>query len=78
MAFIKSCLVGLLGLIAYFVCVVLWTTRVHMSIGAGSGGIGAVSVGLSEIVLLGGLVAFGLAFWWQWRRTRGGNRRSYG
>jgi hypothetical protein len=78
MVFIKSLLTGLLGLVVYVVFVALWTVRGFISPGEGSGGMGAVSVGLSAIVLLGGLVAFGLAFWWQWRRTREGNRRSYG
>jgi hypothetical protein len=69
-AFIKSFLVGLLALFAYCVCVLLWTTRAHMSVGGGSGGIGIVSVGISGIVFPGGLVAFVLGFWWQWRRIR--------
>ena len=70
MAYIKSFLAGLLGLVAYFVCVALWTVRGHISIGEGSGGIGFVSVGPTELILPGGLIAFAVAFWWKWRRTR--------
>lgn len=70
MAFIKSFLAGLLGLLVYLVLVLLWSVRGFMSVGEGSGGIGAVGVGLSDLTLLGGFVAFGLAFWWQWRRAR--------
>ncbi len=76
MAFIKSFLAGLLGLVVYVVCVTLWTFRELfspstglLSSNTGSGGIGFVSVGVTELIVPGGLIAFALAFWWQWRRT---------
>ncbi len=70
MAFIKSFLVGFLGLVAYIVCMTIWSARAHISVGEGSGGVGAVSLGLFEALFPWGLIAFALAFWWQWRRTR--------
>ena len=72
MIWIKSALVGLVAAIVTIIAVVVATATwmINVQIGAGSGGIGAVSVGIIELVLLPGALAFALAFWWTMRRQR--------
>jgi hypothetical protein len=72
MIWIKSALVGLLAAIVAVVVSVLATTTwlISMTAGSGSGGIGAVSVGIIELVFLPAVLAFALAFRWMLRRQR--------
>ena len=77
-ASIKSVLVGLavaiLAMVLVPIAVLAWLHFVI--IGAGSGGIGAVSVGIIDMVFLPAIVGFALGFWWTMRRERRKRRLS--
>ena len=71
MVVLKSLAVGLAAVVAYIVALVAyfllelwWQSRQ-----AGSGGIGAVAVGLGTPQFFVGLAIFAVAFWWEWRRA---------
>jgi hypothetical protein len=76
MIYLKSVLAGILAVLVLCVIVVaglfltVWfIPSIFMSASTGSGGIGAVSSGLPELVLLLVLaLAFAGAFYWQFRR----------
>jgi hypothetical protein len=43
----------------------------HSNLGEGSGGIGFVSFGFGEVLLLPVILAFAVGFWWSvWRQRR--------
>ena len=81
MIYLKSVAAGIITAVA--VCL-LWVlgelglliaaSVVQTGAGAGSAGIGAVSVGVTETVFYVAPVAFALGFYWQWRRHA--NRRA--
>jgi hypothetical protein len=74
MVFLKSVLAGLAALTAYvaLLCLALWYGPMLWLYWQmwrdGSGGVGFV-FDFSPLLLLPGLLAFGAAFWWQWRRA---------
>jgi hypothetical protein len=73
MIWIKSALVGLAAAfvtIVVIVALVLATAMWHIDVGAGAGGIGFVSFGLGEVLVLPVIFAFALGFWWSVRRER--------
>ena len=72
MIWLKSALAGFAAALIALVAIVLATTAivVSMSQSAGSGGIGFVSGGLSELLLLPVVLAFALGFSWMRRRLR--------
>jgi uncharacterized RDD family membrane protein YckC len=70
MIWIKSVLAGLAAAILTVVAIVIATTRISMTAGSGTGGIGAVSFGLSELLLIPFVLAFALGFRWTFRRQR--------
>ena len=71
MIWMKSILTGVITALLTVVAIVLATTVWFISIsrGSGSGGIGAVSVGVAELLLLP-LLAFALGFFWMFRRQQ--------
>jgi H+/Cl- antiporter ClcA len=72
MIWIKSLLIGLAAAIAaivFFAAVVLATATWSLNTGEG-GGIGAVSFGFSDVLLLPVIGAFALGVWWSLRRER--------
>jgi hypothetical protein len=78
MIWIKSTLVGLAGAVVATVLVVAATLAwmINVQIGEGSGGIGAVSLGIIEIVFLPAFLGFALGFWLTVRRERRKRGRS--
>ena len=76
MIWIKSVLVGLavatlaimVGVVVVPIAMMAWMMNVH--VGEGTGGIGAVSFGIIEMVFLPAIVGFFLGFWWTMRRER--------
>jgi len=58
MVWLKSTLTGLVAAIVTVVAIVVATTSWSMSVGQGSGGIGVVSFGLSELLLFPAALAF--------------------
>jgi hypothetical protein len=70
MIWIKSVLTGFAAAILTVVAIVIATTRVSISAGWGTGGIGAVSYGFSELLLFPFLLAFALGFIWMFKRQR--------
>ena len=70
MIWIKSVFVGLIAALITVVAIVIATTRVSISAGRGTGGIGAVSYGLPAVALFPFVLAFVLAFRWMFRRQR--------
>ena len=74
MIWLKSVLAGLVAALLTIVVIVsvFTVTIVSMSQGAGSGGIGFVSGGVSELIVLPVVIAFALGFWWMFRRQRRG------
>ena len=72
MIWIKSALAGLVAATLAVMAIVMATAAwmVNVQIGAGSGGIGAVSFGVIELVLLPAAVGFAMGFWWMLRRQR--------
>lgn len=78
MIWIKSVLVGLaaaiLAIVVVPIAMIAWMTNVHF--GEGSGGIGAVSAGIIEMVFLPAIIGFALGFWWSIRRQRRKRRLS--
>ncbi len=79
MIYIKSVVAGLvsaLAVVVRFMLLVLISTdawlrfQVWRQQRQGSGGLGAVSVGVSEtVVILLALVGFAAGFWWEFRRA---------
>ena len=72
MIWIKSALAGLVAAILTVMAIVAATAAwmVNVQIGAGAGGIGAVSFGVIELVLLPAAVGFAFGLWWMLRRQR--------
>jgi len=70
MVWLKSALTGLVAAIVTTVAIVVATTSWHISGNQGSGGIGFVSFGLSELLLFPAVLAFALGFRWMFRRQR--------
>jgi hypothetical protein len=70
MIWFTSTLAGFVAAIVTIVAIVVATTTWHMDAGAGSGGVGVVSFGLSEMLLLPAALAFALGFLWMFRRQR--------
>jgi hypothetical protein len=70
MVWLKSTLTGLVAAIVTVVAIVVATTSWHMSVGQGSGGIGVVSFGLSELLIVPAALAFALGFRWMFRRQQ--------
>ena len=78
MIWIKSVLVGfavaILAIVLVPIAVFAW---IHVAIiGEGTGGIGAVSMGIIEMVFLPAIAGFALGFWWTMRRERRNRRLS--
>ena len=79
MIYLKSILVGFAAMLIAFVllvgiALVVTLVRLRWSIAdSGSGGIGAVSVGVNPFVLAGvvlmAMLAFAAGFWWEFRRS---------
>jgi len=72
MIWFKSVLVGLAAAVATTVAIVLLTLTTFMwwaDIGEGSGGIGAISIGIGQVLIFP-VIAFALGFWWNVRRER--------
>ena len=67
---LKNVLAGFAGAILAILVVALATCAWQVDVGEGSGGIGAVSLGLAELVLEAGPIGFVLGFWWRARRQR--------
>ena len=78
MIWIRSLIVGVAGAVLATVAVILTTVAwiFKDSVGQGSGGIGAVSAGVIEMVFSPALVGFVLGFWLNIRRER--RKRSAG
>lgn len=77
MIWIKSVLVGMAAAFVTVIAVVaaiFATASWHIDVGEGSGGIGFVSFGFGEVLLLPVIVAFAVGFWWSLGRQR--RRRS--
>ena len=70
MIWIKSVFVGLAAAVITVVAIVAATTVSAVSMNDGSGGIGAVSFGVSELLLFPAVLAFALGFRWMFRRHR--------
>ena len=72
MIWIKSALAGLIAAILTVIASVVVTSAwmVNAQIGPGGGGIGAVSFGVIELVLLPAAVGFAFGLWWMLRRQR--------
>ncbi len=70
MIWLKSILVGLLAALATVGAIVMVTSRVSIAAGSGTGGIVAVSYGLSALLLFPFMLAFALGFRWMFRRLR--------
>jgi hypothetical protein len=68
MIWIKSVFVGFAAALTTAVAIVIATTDVSLSVGQGSGGIGAISFGVSELLLFPAALAFALGFRWMFRR----------
>ena len=69
MIWIKSVLSGLAAAIIAIIAIAIVTSISIISMSVG-GGIGAVSVGLFELLLLPFVLAFAVGFWWMFRRQR--------
>ena len=67
---VKSTLAGLVAAFVTVVSIVAVTTTSTISAGEGSGGIGAVSIGISGLLLFPAALAFALGFRWMFRRGR--------
>ena len=70
MIWLKSAFTGLVAAIITLVAIIVATTSWHVSAGAGSGGVGFVSVGLSSLLLFPAALAFALGFMWMFQRQR--------
>lgn len=70
MIWIKSALVGVLAAIVTVISIVIFSMTWWIDAGAGAGGMGFYSAGISGLGLLAGTLAFALAFWWTLRRQR--------
>ena len=70
MIWIKSVFVGLAAAVITVVAIVLATSVSAISMNDGSSGIGAVSFGVSELLLFPAVLAFALGFRWMFRRHR--------
>jgi hypothetical protein len=70
MIWFKSVLVGLSAAFLTIVVVLAGTTSWFIETYDASGGLGGVSIGISEIFLLPIVIAFALGFWWSMRRDR--------
>ena len=70
MVWIKSVLVGLAAAVITVVAIVAATTVSTVNMSDGSGAIGAVSFGVSELLLFPAVLAFALGFRWMFRRHR--------
>jgi hypothetical protein len=77
MIWLKSIFAGVAAALLTLVAIVIATTTwvVSISRGAGSGGIGAVSTGVIELVVLPVVLAFAVGFLWMFRRQRRRNRQ---
>jgi len=68
--YLKAVLAGLLTSIVFGMCALVFIARSALSqLERETGGIGAVSIGISQLYLPLEL-GFALGFWWVWRRTR--------
>jgi hypothetical protein len=70
MIWLKCILVGLGAALATVIAIVIATSVSFISVNQGSGSIGAVSFGVSELLLLPAVLAFALGFRWMFRRQR--------
>ena len=72
MIWIRSVLVGVAGAVLATVAVILATVAwmFNASVGEGSGGIGAVSAGVIEMVFSPAVIGFVFGFWLNIRRER--------
>jgi hypothetical protein len=70
MIWIKSVFVGFAAAVTTVVAIVVATTVSTVSVNDGSGAIGAVSFGVSELLLFPAVLAFVLGFRWMFRRHR--------
>ena len=70
MIWIKSVFVGLAAAVITVVAIVAATTVSAVNMSDGSGSIGAVSFGVSELLLFPAVLAFALGFRWMFRRHR--------
>jgi hypothetical protein len=74
MIYFKSVLAGILAALVSCVAVVasvfliLFMPSIFMAASTGSGGIGAVSAGVPDLILLVPVAAFAGGFYWQYRR----------
>ena len=68
MIWMKCSLVGLVAAVFTIVAIVMATTFWWVDTGAGSGGIGVISFGVSELLLFPATLAFALGFRWMFRR----------
>ena len=72
MIWFKSLLIGIGAAVATTVALVLFTLTTFMwwaDMGEGTGGIGAISIGIVEVLIFP-VIAFALGFWWSIRRER--------
>ena len=70
MIWFKSAIAGLAAALITILLIVVVTSSATMSIGAGGGGIGAVSFDVSELLLIPFVLAFVLGFRWMFRPQR--------
>ena len=70
MIWINSAFVGLAAAVITVVAIIVATSVTVVSMNDGSGGIGAVSFGVSELLLFPAVLAFALGFRWMFRRER--------
>jgi hypothetical protein len=70
MIWFKSAFVGFAAAVITVVAIIVATSVAVVNVNDGSGGIGAVSVGVSELLLFPAVLAFALGFRWMFRRQR--------
>jgi hypothetical protein len=70
MLWFKSALTGLVAAVATIAAIIVATTTWHLDAGQGSGGMGFVSFGLSELLIFPAALAFALGFRWMFRRPQ--------
>ena len=70
MIWLKSALTGFVAAIATIVAIVLATTTFYLDAGREGGGVGAVYLSLSALLLFPAGLAFAMGFRWMYRRQR--------